>query len=196
VSRGRARSTRLRRRPSRTIPALVVGILLLATGTASVWLAVSRLAQGTWSTLLQGPRDWLASLRWDSPSLWGIGAAAAAVGLVLLLCAIIPGGFTALSVRGPGDAAPGDGGPPPLERETVMTRRAVAHLARAQCEQVDGVASASATATATRVHLRVRTSLRDTADLRGQVTDRVRRRLEETGLDPAPRVTATVESRG
>lgn len=192
MSRGQARSTRLRRRPSRTVPALAVGILLLAAGTASAWLAIARLAQGTWSTLLQWPRDWLVAARWDSPSVWGIGAASAAVGLALLLCALIPGGFTALTVR---DASPG-GGPGVHERETVMSRRAVAHLARAECLQVDGVARASATVTGRSVHLKVRTSLRDTRDLRDRVAARVRDRLEGIGLDPVPRVSATVESRG
>lgn len=195
MSRNEARSTRLRRRPSRTIPALVVAVLLLAVGVASVWLAIARLIQGAWSTLLEGPRDWLAALTWDSPAVWGIGTAAVAVGLILLLCAVIPGGFTALTVR---DASGEAGGRKPqvYERETVMTRRAVAHVARAQCVQVDGVASASATATSKRVHLKVKTSLRDTRDLRARVIEGVRDRLDAIGLDPAPRVTATVESKG
>ncbi|GAC1487582.1 MAG: hypothetical protein NVS2B15_03270 [Pseudarthrobacter sp.] len=195
MSRNDGRSTRLRRRPSRAVPALIVGTLLLAAGAGLVWLTVARLTNGTWSPFLQGPRDWSTSLTWNSPAMWGIGIAAVVVGLTLLLCAIIPGGFTALPVRNTARDTT-DGEPRTQERETVMTRRAVAHLAKAQCQQLDGVSSASATATHKRVHLNVKTSLRDTGDLRTRVTEDVRDRLTEIGLDPVPHVTATVESKG
>lgn len=195
MSRNDGRSTRLRRRPSRTVPALIVGILLLATGVALGWLTIARLVDGTWSTILQGPRDWLTGLAWNGPGVWGIGIAAVVVGLILLLCAIIPGGFNALTVRN-ASGDDGDGQAQRHERETVMTRRAVAHLAKAQCGQIDGVSSATATATNKRVHLKVKTSLRDTSDLRTRVTDGVRDRMNAIGLDPLPRVTTTVESKG
>ncbi|MET3720912.1 MULTISPECIES: DUF6286 domain-containing protein [unclassified Arthrobacter] len=188
MSRNNGQSTRLRRRPSRTVPASIVGILLLAAGVALVWLTVARLIDGTWSTLLLGPRDWLTGLAWNAPDVWGVGIAAGVVGLILLLCALIPGRFSALTVRSAsGDDAEG--------RETVITRSAVAHLAKAQCVQIDGVSSASATATNKRVHLSVKTSLRDAGDLGTRVTDSVRDRLKAIGLDPVPRVTATVESK-
>lgn len=194
MSRNDGRSNRLRHRPSRAVPALIVGILLLAAGTALTWLAIARLINGTWSTLLQGPRDWLTGLTWNDPGVWGIGTAALVVGLILLLCALIPGGFSALTVRN-ADADDPDGQPLVHERETVMTRRAVAHLAKAQCLQVDGVSSASATSSTTRVHLNVKTSLRDTGDLRSRIMENVRDRFHSIGLDPVPRVTASVESK-
>ncbi len=192
MSRHDGRSTRLRRRPSRAVPALIVGFLLLAAGVALVWLTVARLANGTWATLLQGPRDGLAGLTWNSPTVWGIGTAAVVVGLILLLCAFVPGAFSALVVRG--SDSPDEGQLPVLEQETVMTRRAVAHLARARCGQVDGVSYVTATATGKHVHLNVRTSLRDTGDLRTRITDSVTERLVATGLDPVPRVSTTVQS--
>lgn len=191
MSRHDGRSTSLRRRPSRAVPALIVGILLLAAGVALVWLTIARLMNGTWSTVLQGSRDWLTGLTWNSPGVWGIGIGAVVVGVILLLCAIVPGGFSVLPVR---DASPDGAQPPVQEQETVMTRRAVAHLARARCGQIDGVSSATATATGKRVHLTVRTSLRDTGDLQTRITNGVRERLEATGLDPVPRVSATVQS--
>ncbi|MET4147215.1 DUF6286 domain-containing protein [Arthrobacter sp. UYCo732] len=194
MSRNNGQSTRLRRRPSRTVPALIVGILLLTAGVALVWLTVARLVGGTWSSLLHGPRDWLTGLAWNAPDVWGVGTAAGVVGLILLLCALIPGRFNALTVRS-ASADDADGRVRAQERETVITRSAVAHLAKAQCVETDGVSSASATATNKRVHLRVKTSLRDTGDLRTRVTDGVRDRLNAIGLDPVPRVTATVESK-
>ena len=99
MSRNDGLSSRLRRRPSRTVPAIVVGIVLLAASVALAWASIARLIDGTWSTLLLGPRDWLVGLHWDDPSLWIIGIVAVVVGVVLLLCALIPGAFSALTVR-------------------------------------------------------------------------------------------------
>ena len=153
MSRDGQRSSRLRHRPSRAIPSIIAGILLLAAGVALAWLAITRLANGTWPTLLQGPRDWLAVLAWNDPAIRQIGIAAVVAGVVLLLCAFIPGGFNALTID---DSRSGAGAeePPVQERETVMTRRAVARLAKARCLQIDGVGSAAATATTRRVHLK------------------------------------------
>ena len=194
MSRHDQRSTQLRHRPSRAVPALIAGILLLAAGVALVWLAITCLVNGTWPTLLQGPRDWLAALAWNDPAVWQIGIAAIVAGVVLLLCAIIPGGFNALTIEDSGGGA-GDEAPPVQEQETVMTRRAVAHLAKARCLQIDGVGSAAASATTRRVHLSVKTSLHEPGDLHTRITDAVRARLDETGLSPVPQVTATVRSR-
>jgi hypothetical protein len=193
MSRHDQRSTRLRHRPSRAVPALIVGFLLLAAGVALVWLSITRLVNGTWPTLLQGPRDWLLALAWNDPAVWQIGIAAVVAGVILLLCAIIPGGFSALTIDGSGADA-GDQASV-QQQETVMTRRAVAHLAKARCVQIDGVGSASATATTRRVHVNATTFLHEPGDLRTRITDAVRARLEETGLSPVPQVTATVRSR-
>lgn len=210
MSRNDGLSNRIRRRPSRTVPALITGFLLLASAVFLAWLAITRLVDGTWSMILQGPRNWLTALSWDSPAMWGIAVAAIAIGLVLLLCALVPGAFSVLMIRNAArtdtdtdtadindsesPAAPQDLVPGTYEREIVMTRRAVAHLARAQCLQVDGVSTASTLADNKRVHLKVRTSLRETQGLRTRVIDTVRERLTTIGLDPMPRITATVET--
>ena len=195
MSRHDRRPTRLRHRPSRAVPALIAGILLLAVGVALVWLAISRLVNGTWPALLQGPYDWLAALAWNDPAVRQIGIAAIVAGVILLLCAIIPGGFTALTIEDSGAAGAGDEVPPVQEQETVMTRSAVARLAKARCLQIDGVDTVKATASTQRVRLSVTTYLHEPGDLRARITDAVRARLEETGLSPVPQVTATVRSR-
>lgn len=206
MSRNDGLSNRLRRRPSRTIPALITGFLLLASSVFLAWLAIARLVDGTWPMILQEPRNWLTALSWESPAMWGIAVATIAAGLVLLLCALIPGAFSVLMIRNAArtdtadtndsesPSAPQDLVPGTYEREIVMTRRAVAHVARAQCLQVDGVTTASTLADNKRVHLKVRTSLRETQGLRTRVIDTVRQRLTTIGLDPMPRITATVET--
>lgn len=194
MSRHDGQSTRLRRRPSRTVPALIVAILLLAAGVALAWLTIAHLIDGTWSTLLQGPRDWLTGLTWNDPAMWGIGAGAVIAGVILLLCAFIPGGFSALTVRNAATAGTSDE-PAGQDRETVITRRAVAHLAKAESVEVDGVSSASTTATHNRVHISVKTTLRDPGDLRARVTEAVRDRLNDIGVDPLPRISTSIETK-
>jgi uncharacterized protein YjeT (DUF2065 family) len=195
VSRTDRRSPRLRHRPSRAVPALIAGILLLAAGVALVWLTITRLVNDTWPAPLQGPRDWLAALAWNDPAVRQIGIAAIVAGVMLLLCAMIPGGFNALTIDDSGTTGAGDEAGPVQEQETVMPRHAVARLAKARCLQIDGVDTAAATATTRRVRLSVTTYLHEPGDLRTRITDAVRARLEEAGLSPVPQVTATVRSK-
>ncbi|MDJ0315256.1 DUF6286 domain-containing protein [Arthrobacter sp. H35-D1] len=116
------------------------------------------------------------------------------VGVILLLCALIPGAFSALTVRSGAATGGSNSDAQAQERETVMTRRAVAHVVRAQCVQIDGVSGVSATASNKHVHLSVKTSLRETSDLRSRVIEEVRDRLTTIGLDPVPRISATIET--
>jgi hypothetical protein len=192
MSRHDGKATPLRHRPSRAVPALILGTLLLAAGVALVWAAVARLLTGSWPVYLAGPRDWLTGLTWNDPGVWAVGAAAAVVGVVLLVAALVPGRFNALGLQ-----APGDGRQVPVAgaQEIVMTRRAVARYAAAHCELVDGVRSASATASAREVHLNVTTALHETGELRGRVIAVVRGRLTDAGLNPVPKVTASVRSK-
>jgi hypothetical protein len=169
-----------------------LGTLLLATGVALAWAAVTRLATGSWPVFLAGPRDWLTGLTWNDPEVWAVGAAAGLVGLVLLAAALVPGRFSALRLQAPGG---GEHVPVAGTQEIVMTRRAVARYAAAHCEQVDGVGSASATASARAVHLNVTTALHETRELRGRVIADVRAQLAGIGLDPVPKITASVRSR-
>lgn len=186
----------LHRRPSRTVPSLIASLLLLALAVGLCWVALVRLLQGRWPEfLLSGTRE-ASETAWNAPAAWIIGASLAVLGLILLLCGLIPGGYRALPVRmpprssGPQDATvSGSGG-----AAAVVSRRGVARLAAATCEHIDGVSSASATAGDRTVRVTVQTALRDTADLRNWVADGVRSRLEASGLDPVPEVRVEVRS--
>lgn len=184
----------LRRRPSRSVAATICAVVLLALGVAAVVAALLRLTSGTWPEAATAPLDWLAESAWNSPGVWAAGIALAAAGLVLLLAGIVPGRFHDLPVRLPaGDRSAEQatsGGP-----SAVMSRRAVAQLAAATCEHIDGVSSASATATDRDVRVTVTTALHDTQDLQRWVGDGVHSRLEASGLDPVPRVRVSIRSR-
>lgn len=103
------RAANLRHRTSRALPALIVGVVLLASGAALSWIAITRLVNGAWPAFLAGPRDWLIGLAWGSPAVWAAGAVMAIIGLVLLLAAVVPGPFNALPLQSPGAGPPGSG---------------------------------------------------------------------------------------
>ncbi|MCC9144428.1 MULTISPECIES: DUF6286 domain-containing protein [unclassified Arthrobacter] len=193
----------MRRRPSRSVPAAISAVLLLALGVGLVWGAIARLVQGSWPPFVTEPLRWLGETGWNSTRGWTGAVVLLLIGLVLLLCAMIPGEFSTLPLRAkpvnmPGLPGAGESGGVPSVRggETVvMSRRAVARLAASTCNHIDGVASASATASARKVHLEVSTALHGTSDLEHWVVDGVRSRLAATGLDPVPVVTATIRMR-
>lgn len=178
----------LRPRPSRAVPAIICGLILLAAGVLLVWAAIARLTQGQWPSFVTAVSDWLASLSWNSPGAWTAGIVLALIGLVLLLAVLIPGQFHSLRLHlEPTQDVVG-------KSQAVMSRRAAARLAAATCEHIDGVSSASATASDREVRVTVHTALRDTADLQHWVTDGVRSRLQAAGLDPVPSVSVFIRS--
>lgn len=193
----------LRRRPSRAVPAIIVSILLIALGVALTWVSIAKLVDGSWPTFLSGSRKFAADLTWQSNGGMIVAGIAVVVGIVLLLTAIIPGRRNAVFLTpvdaAQGDAAQGDAAPA-TERaarteEFILTRKAIARLAAAEADRVDGVSSVSATATARRVSLDVTTPLRDTAALKDQVIREVTARLGAVHLSPAPTVLASVTTK-
>ncbi|WP_342023393.1 DUF6286 domain-containing protein [Arthrobacter citreus] len=178
----------LRPRPSRAVPSIICGLILLAAGVLLVWAAVARLTLDQWPPFFTAVSDWLASLSWNSTGSWTAGIILVLAGVVLLLTVLIPGRFHSLPLQleHPGEVAG--------TSQAVMSRRAAARLAAATCEHIDGVSSASATASDREIRVIVNTALRDTADLQHWVTDGVRSRLQASGLDPVPAVSVFIRS--
>lgn len=188
MSRSDARSGALRRRPSRTIPAVIVALVLLTVAVAVVWVSAVRITSGTWPTFVVDAANWAHDVSFGSTTAITAAAAAAAVGLVVLLCAIIPGQYTALRVVNP-DLEGGGG-----STEVVMTRRSVARLATARADEIDGVGSVSTSAGARSVALSV-TSPSSQRDVVGAtVKERVRDALSAANVDPLPRVSVNVRT--
>lgn len=190
MSRSNARSRSLRRRPSRTVPATIVAVVLLALGGLTAIAAISRLVQGSWPTQVTGAASTVAALTWGSAAVITAGALLALIGLVLLIAGIKLGDFKTapLAARGASDAV-GD-------TDFVISTRSLARLVAARADQVDGVDKVSASASGRRVHLKVTTTSEQTAEIRQQVNDGVTKRLSATGVQPVPRVSTTVRTKG
>lgn len=190
MSRTDAKSTSLRRRPTRSTPATLVAIVLLALGVGSVWVAVLKLSQGSWPPIATGLGVWLSGTTWAAAAVTAISIALAVLGLVLLAAAFLPGQPNALRLDDPIDPSNSTVG----ATEYVITRRSVARLAAANADLVDGVDSVSATASAQRVALRIATSSEQRGEIEQQVVDQVRTALSAAGVTPQPRVVATVRT--
>lgn len=189
MSRTNARSDALRRRPSRTVPAVIVALVLLTLSVAMVWVAVRRLSSGEWPGAVTQAADWAAALTWASATLLVIAGVVVLVGFVLVLCAVVPGKPTALRIETePLDAEHGN-------VEAVMTRHSVAKLANARANEVDGVEGVKTTVTGRLVAMTITTPSTQREDIQQNVTERVRAALEASGLDPMPRVRAKARTK-
>ena len=183
MSRTDARTTALRRRPARTIPATLTAVVLLALGVGLVWAAVQRLVQGSWPAFADQTGAWVAALAWGTVWVLVLAIAVAVLGLILLVAAIEPGPPTAMSVDS-GSSADAAG----ASTEVVMTRRSVAKLATARAGQVDGVDSVSSVVGARKITVSVKTPSQQLAEIEQQVRDRVTDALQSAGLAPMPAV--------
>jgi len=188
MSRTNARSRRLRRRPSRTVPATIVAVVLLALGVLTAVAAISRLVTGAWPSQVTGPASTATALTWASTAVLTAAVVAVVLGLVLLVAGLKPGGYRSVHLRGPG-------GDQVDQTDYVISNHAVARLAAGQADLVDGVDKVSASVDGRKVRLRLTTSSEQTAEIRDRVVRRVTENLTAAGLDPAPRVSATVRTK-
>ena len=185
MARNDARSSSLRRRPSRTVPATVLALLLTAAGVALVWAGVARLATGQWPSWVSDAHAWALGHSWSDVVVVVVSIAIAVVGLLLLLAALVPGRPNAFDLRPP------DSTHTPRDTEVVMTRQAVAKLASAQAALVEGVTSVSTTVSSDRVQIAVTTPSAQSAEVAAAVAGSVSGALTAAGLDPVPAVRAT-----
>ena len=183
MSRTDARSTALRRRPARTVPATITAVALLALGVGLVWAAAQRLVQGSWPGFADQTAAWVAALSWGNVWVLLLSIAVAVLGLILLIAAIKPGPPTAMIVDS-GSSADAAG----ASTEVVMTRRSVAKLATARAGQVDGVDSVSSVVGARKITVAVKTPSQQRGEIEQQVRDRVTSALQSAGLAPMPTV--------
>ena len=189
MSRTNAKSRRLRRRPSRIVPATIVAIVLLALGVLTAIVAIARLVNGTWSSQVTGPARTVSTLSWGSTAVIATGIVLAVLGLVLLIAGLKLGAFRTAELAAPAGGEVGDA-------DYVISTRAIARLAAAQADTVDGVDKVSASASGRRVHVSVTTDSEQASQIRDRVQTGVTERLTAAGVSPAPRVTTTVRTKG
>lgn len=172
-------------RTRRTVPAVIVALLIAAASIVIVIEVISRLVDQPLGLL---PVDALGDLgretQWNDPLTVTVAIVAVLLGVLLLVLALTPGRVRARPLRSarPGVAvavAPGD-----LER-----------LVAQAAEAVDGVDHASASAGNGRVSVRVNSPLHDPGGLDEQVQQAVSERLDQLGLLDEPQIRVSVRHR-
>lgn len=147
-----ARTRGLVRRPPRTIPAGLLALALLALGGVGIWLLGTYLVDDTWPPAASGSVGSVADTTLDSLAMQVAAVALAVVGLVLILCALVPGRPARVQILV--DDIPG---------ETALSRRDLARRIQRRAENVDGVHSARVSVGRRRVDVAVETVVDDTA---------------------------------
>lgn len=189
MSRTDSRSNALRRRPSRTVPAVIVAVVLLGLSLALVWLSVLKLASGAWPSVVVRAAHGAHDISWGSTTAMTMAAGVAVVGVVLLASAIIPGRYNAMRVRNDDLESVG------ASTDVVMTRRSVARLVTARAGEVDGVAAVSTSVGGRSVSLSITTPSADRGTVETTVRQRVREALMSAGVHPLPRIGINVRTR-
>ena len=159
-------------RPRRTIPGVLVAAVLAAAGILGAIQAVSAaLGRPLWQVAHRDLAAPLQHTHWADTGTLAVAAAAAFIGLVLILIGVIPGRPRAIAL------ASGD--------ESVVIgvpRRSLRHSLAWLAEDVTGIHSAKVRAGSRSVTVRASTRLRDAASAREAVHGAVQDRL--TALDP------------
>lgn len=172
------------RRPRRSVPATLVALVLLTAAVlitvSCVQLLLDRPPLVPFATLARTASD----LTWDNTIVVLLAGSVAALGLVLLIAALMPGNPVVLGLEH--RAGQPDAG---------TTRRSLDRALVSSARGVDGVDKASIRVKPRAVTVTVRTPLHDTGDLPEQVRTALGVRLDDIALAQRPRVRVRADTR-
>ena len=94
----RAPVPKLIHRPSRSAPAALLALLLLALGSLGIWLLGYRLITGVWPQRAVTTLQAISSASFDSTWVLIIAGVAAVCGLAMLIAALLPGKFDRVAI--------------------------------------------------------------------------------------------------
>lgn len=181
------------RRPRRVVPASLVALLVLAVMVLLVWSCAQVLLGQQPVLPFAELAEQGSTLTWNALPVLVAGGVLAALGLVLLACAWLPGAPNVLPLADlatpTGNDARNDAAG---HTRAGATRRGVRQAVALAAGRVDGVSGATAQVTPRRVRTTVRTSLNDTSALTGQVLIAVGEQLSTIALQRAPKVSVRV----
>lgn len=180
-------SQSLHRRSSRSIPATLTALVLLAAAVAGAWIGITRITTGSWPGFLRSVRQTLAQLAWNSPPILAAAIILTVLGLILLLAGILPGQRGTLRLVEPESRRAGTS-------EAVITRRGLSRIAAAHIDRTDGVDRSSVSTTDTRMDVEVRTPLHDGGDLGDRLKASLETKMQDLGVTPQPTVTVRVRT--
>ncbi|ATG53373.1 alkaline shock response membrane anchor protein AmaP [Brachybacterium ginsengisoli] len=173
---------RLVRRPARTVPATLLGLLLLAAGATALWLLITLLVDGSWPASARSALAAVGAQRLDSTPMLVAAGVLAALGLLLLLAALLPGRPS----RGLVLAGDVPGG-------TAVAHRDLARRVTRRVEAVDGVHSARTTLSGRRLQVLARTVVDDSETVLRAARTAVEESVDELRPETALRTRVRIQ---
>ncbi|WP_380168896.1 DUF6286 domain-containing protein [Jannaschia sp. R86511] len=197
------------RRPRRIIPATLTALLLIALGAYAAVVSIGNLLGEEPTRTLTPLVDRASASPWEDPGVLTAGAVLLVLGLVLLLCGVMPGRAQVLAL----DVDPGSTRDNPTNDSFTndsstndkptgarnagmaagstagITRGSIHRAAQDAADGVDRVDSSQVTVTGRRVDVHTHASVRDTTGLAEQVEVAVTDRLANIPLSTTPRIT-------
>jgi Family of unknown function (DUF6286) len=170
------------RRPRRSIPATIVGLVLLAAAAAVAISCIQLAAGGRPLVPFSTVGDLVAGLSWNDPALLIAGGVLAVLGAVLLACALLPGTPKVLALA-----------PSNEHTSAGVARRSLASDLTHHARGADGITDARVRVGARKVTVDARTPLQDRSGLSEQVRDLVVRRLDDIDLARPARVRVMIK---
>jgi hypothetical protein len=166
-------------------PAVITAAVLTAAAVILLAEVVGALVHRPPGVL---PVAWLARLgretHWENVLVLGVGAALAALGVLLLVAALWPGRLRAIVLR---SEAP--------DVVVGITSRGLRHYAERAAQSVDGITRARVKVRRRGLRVRADSPLREDLDLSGDVRQAVAGRIDELALLHPPRLHVTVRHR-
>lgn len=164
----------IRKRPSRTIPALVVALVLLTAAIAAIWAGITALTGGT-TAAIDGVAG-AAATPWSAQAAYIPSIAVALIGVALIITALVPGRYDAHLIHHEGNA------------EAGLTGRGLKTYLEDQAKAIDGVDTARVSLKGRQARIRIGTYALDGSQIEKDVHQRLRTQVNSLHLKNTPHV--------
>ncbi|MGK2309775.1 DUF6286 domain-containing protein [Cutibacterium sp. V947] len=168
------------RRPSRTIPVTILGVLLMVAGVVSIIAAVHRLQHGSLPQWLDWGRGHMTTASWLNDTALTVAIVIGVIALVLVIWAFTPGRTSGVFLK----AAEGA----PDNREIVMDNSDLTGWLSRWLDGEDGVATSSVKRRGNTLVIDVETDVNEPEVIREQLTRRIADRVNSLDLEQSPSV--------
>lgn len=185
------------RHPRRSIPAILLGLILLAICVLVALSAIQLLIGHRPLIPFAALADVGARQQWSDTLVLTAGAIAAALGVLLLACGLWPGKPTVLALKSIAETEqegePGEDDWTSYPTDAGVTRRGLASALRASLSDTGGVTKATIRIRHRRIRGKLRTERRDTSIVQEAARDALQRHLQGIPLRRAPRLRLRVK---
>jgi len=170
------------RRPRRVVPATAIALAIVALCVVVSVSLIQKLSGTKELVSYRSVAGWLHERTWSDGLIFGIGIAAAALGLVLVMVALVPGRAVVVPLES-GDQA-----------DVGIARRSLRGAVRAAADSVDGVDSSRVRVGRRKIRVRARGSHGAAGDIGDSLNTAVQERLVTIAPRNPPQVAVRVRT--